>query len=123
MLRNLHDFELSLKREKSRLRNIMWRRRNRDAARASSRKFYKKHKAKRLAYNAARSQSKKVLARKVFQFAVRIGFIRRPKYCPKCKRLPEVSKVQGHHLDYSEPLKVQWLCSACHGKLRMKHVA
>ena len=44
-------------------------------------------------------------------YAVSIGKIKRPKTCPQCRHR---KKTEGHHLDYSKPLEVLWLCRQCH---------
>lgn len=54
---------------------------------------------------------KKVAARQALSDAIRNKEIERPKHCEKCERK---SKVQGHHTDYGQPLKVIWLCQGCH---------
>lgn len=45
--------------------------------------------------------------------AVRSGKLIRPKRCQKCKSR---GRVEAHHQDYSRPLDVQWLCTACHNQ-------
>lgn len=52
--------------------------------------------------------------------ALRSGKIVRPKQCQKCGKL---GKIEAHHSDYSKPLQVQWLCSACHGETRIKEAS
>jgi ribosomal protein S27AE len=43
--------------------------------------------------------------------ALRLGLlVRQP--CEVCGR----EKVDAHHDDYSQPLKVRWLCRRCHGQ-------
>lgn len=37
-----------------------------------------------------------------------------------CKRCGAKENVQGHHDDYFKPLKVTWLCPACHGALHRR---
>ena len=32
-----------------------------------------------------------------------------------CQRCHCVTELEAHHDDYYEPLKVEWLCSTCHG--------
>ena len=46
-------------------------------------------------------------------YAVKVGKIKKPKYCSKC-RLER--KLVAHHDDYKFPLKVRWLCYSCHKK-------
>jgi hypothetical protein len=60
-----------------------------------------------------REEPEKFAARNAVSNALRDGKIaRRPCYfCGSEERL------EAHHHDYSHPLDVVWLCSACHGKL------
>ncbi|MCK9432550.1 MAG: hypothetical protein M0R00_06300 [Candidatus Omnitrophica bacterium] len=46
--------------------------------------------------------------------AVRRGLLKKPSFCTICG---ENKKLNGHHEDYSEPLKVLWVCHSCHKKL------
>ena len=51
----------------------------------------------------------KHLARETTRRAIRSGIlIKQP--CERCANL----KVDAHHSDYSQPLKVNWLCRKCH---------
>ncbi len=44
--------------------------------------------------------------------AVLAGKIIRPSLCSKCGT---ACKPHGHHMDYTKPLEVIWLCCPCHG--------
>lgn len=48
--------------------------------------------------------------------ALRDGIITK-KPCKKCGD----KKVQAHHKNYFEPLKITWLCRACHAQEHHKH--
>lgn len=50
-------------------------------------------------------------ARAKVSYAVKTGKLIRPSSCERCKT---VTKIQGHHEDYSKPLEVMWLCKKCH---------
>jgi len=50
--------------------------------------------------------------------AVRDGRFHKPKICETCG---EEKRLHGHHEDYSEPLRVNWLCAICH-KARHKEL-
>lgn len=50
--------------------------------------------------------------------AVKRGDLIRPEACEFCG--DEHSRIEGHHPDYNEPLRVLWLCPSCHTKLHNK---
>lgn len=54
------------------------------------------------------------IARKSLNCAVKRGDITKPELCVSCGLK---KKLTAHHDDYSQPLKVRWLCYECHGKL------
>ena len=45
-------------------------------------------------------------------YAVRTGKLVKPDNCSNCDCLGK--KLDGHHPDYTKPLKVEWLCRKCH---------
>lgn len=57
----------------------------------------------------------KILVENKLNYYVRTGKIKREP-CQKCGE----EKTHGHHPDYSEPLKVVWLCPLCHKKVHKK---
>lgn len=61
-------------------------------------RYAEKHRVKRLAKDAIHN-------------AIKAGKMTRPELCSNCG---VVSKIEGHHFDYSKPLEVIWLCETCH---------
>jgi hypothetical protein len=55
----------------------------------------------------------KMQARYALNQAVRKGRIRRQN----CSNCGTDKNVQGHHVDYTKPLEVAWLCRSCHSSL------
>lgn len=49
--------------------------------------------------------------------AVRNGFVEKPNKCFLCENEFDKKYIHGHHLDYSKPLKVVWVCRICHKKV------
>ena len=59
-------------------------------------------------------------AQNMLEYAIRKGIVDR-KF--KCEESGDVgtfkdgrTKIQAHHADYNQPLKVMWLCQKCHHK-------
>ena len=70
-----------------------------------------KGKAARARYDASRSESTRVKARKAVSDAIASGKLIRPETCSECGC---TCKPEGHHTDYDKPLEVVWLCTSCH---------
>lgn len=115
--------------------NKKWRQAKSDHLRASYRRRYAKDKGARqqrwreenrehvAAREAARRQREfgKARAREIARNAIRRGDLRRPKVCDECGSKGQPTRdgrspIQVHHDDYSKPLDVRWLCTACHRK-------
>jgi len=61
-----------------------------------------------------RENPDKYYARQFVANAIRDGRLAKASTCYFCGC---EGKLQAHHHDYSKPLDVFWLCTACHGKL------
>jgi len=78
-----------------------WARDHKDYCREQVRIHCKKYPQKRNAYSA-------------IGYAKRNGIITKPDKCSNCG---ESGMIHAHHWDYSKPLDVIWLCSACHANI------
>lgn len=87
----------------------------RDARRKSGRKLRAKYPEKYAARERGRIRIKdnRTLCRAQCNNAVRTGRLIKPATCSRCGRSD--LRIEAHHVDYSKPLEVQWLCSECHG--------
>lgn len=57
-------------------------------------------------------------ARRLLKKAVESGNKDKPNVCTCCGfKTDNKSLIHGHHIDYSKPLDVIWLCRSCHIKL------
>lgn len=92
-------------KETVKLYNRQWMRRSREAE-------PEKFKDREREASRKRPKNHKVLARAKLNNAVRDGRVIKPSACENCGR---IVKLTAHHPDYSEPLKVVWLCYECHG--------
>lgn len=74
--------------------------------------------ARQRRYNAKNLHQENVAARLAVRKAILSGEIIRKSACEVCGkeavRRDGVTAVQAHHDDYTKPLDVRWLCSACH---------
>jgi hypothetical protein len=84
--------------------------RNRAYTQASREKYALTHDGRQYNYDYWRNPANKLknIARARVRTAVRNGTLI-PESC-KCGAL----KTEAHHPDYTKPLEVVWLCSACH---------
>ena len=80
-----------------------------------SRKYRRTEKGKKIVNEIRKKQYDKFKvkskARAVMNYHLNLGNLSKPNNCMSCK---EVKKLDGHHKDYSKPLKVIWLCRVCH---------
>ena len=60
----------------------------------------------------AEKNPEKAKARQIVRAAIKDGTLQR-KPCQRCGDWP----VHAHHPDYSQPLKVWWLCPKCHARI------
>lgn len=87
---------------------------HREEYRARTRKRNADHAVERREYarNYKKSNEQRNIAHYTLKNAVRSGALLREP-CWVCGS----EKTQGHHEDYSQPLKVWWLCQSCHLRL------
>jgi len=80
---------------------------------AKSRVYQKRYRDKRKATGVEKTdiETKKDRCRAELWKAIGRGDIRRMNVCELCK---SNSMIEAHHVDYSKPLYVYWLCKACH---------
>ena len=57
------------------------------------------------------TDTEKKRCRGKFNYAVKIGRIKRPETCPSCGKK---TMVHGHHPDYTKPFEFEWGCADCH---------
>ena len=85
--------------------------------RVAAREAYAKTEAGRAAAGRAKAcwaEANKVKKQAAYHVsnAVRDGKLAKPCSCSECGK--SNTRIEGHHDDYSKPLEVRWLCSACH---------
>ena len=59
-------------------------------------------------------EPEKYYARTVAYNALRDGRLAKGEHCYFCN---SAENLEMHHPDYSQPLKIYWLCRICHRKL------
>lgn len=69
---------------------------------------------KKAAKKSYRKLKNKAFARSYINYYIRVGKIKRPKICSKCR---EVRFTEAHHTDYSKPLDVIFMCRQCHADI------
>ena len=72
---------------------------------------------KEIIYEWQQEHPDRVKASRELRAAVKSGKLIKPTNCEFCGRK---TRLSGHHIDYSQPLCVYWLCSSCHKLLHIK---
>jgi hypothetical protein len=75
------------------------------------------HRRNEASTRASIKHSEKWKARTELRRAVKIGLIKKLKFCQVCEK---IKPLQGHHPNYAKPLEVLWLCSRCHADVHRK---
>ncbi len=88
----------SSEKEKNRIRQKLWRERN-------------KSRVGEIATEWKKRNPQKSAAHSLVLWAVRCEVLKKPERCEECNML---GNVEGHHIDYLKPLEVIWLCKGCH---------
>lgn len=52
-------------------------------------------------------------ARLIATRAIKAGGLKKPACCDLCSL--ERNDIEAHHVDYGDPLRINWLCRKCHG--------
>ena len=92
-------------------------RKNRDILLQKSKEYYLTDKGKEVRLNSSRrywtdpKNKFKNKARYTLNNALKRGEILKPSACEKCGY---EGYIEGHHIDYSKPFDVIWLCKVCH---------
>lgn len=110
-------------REKRDEQNKKWINNNIDKVREYRKNYYaiynKTRKGKKLIKESALkwklNNPDKTRCHYKIKHALKMGYIIKPKSCTECGA---ITKLHGHHSDYSKPLAVEWLCPICH---KQKH--
>jgi len=95
-----------------------YRERNREKMRDYNREYNRKYRKEHGYWNEINWKKKnivKVNVNRILQNAIKSGKIKR-KPCVFCGK----EKTVAHHIDYRKPLKVIFLCHACHYKIHHK---
>ena len=95
-----------------------YRKKNRKKMREYNKNYNKEYRKEHGYYNEEnwkKNNPEKVKAQRMLNYAIRVGIIERGK-CEVC----DGENSQGHHDDYSKPLKVKWLCPIHHKEYHLK---
>lgn len=97
------------------------RKSERRSERIKAKKLYSKTKERRdyqREYNKRNAQSIKTIARWKVRNAINGGKLVRPLQCTFCNKK---CKPNAHHIDYTKPLDILWLCVKCHKKIHFNY--
>ena len=93
--------------------NKKWREENYELylLKSSENRRKKRSKYREIDRRYIKANPEKVKARRVIRWLVKSKVLIPPKCCSICWK---TRKVEAHHDDYKEPLKIIWTCRSCH---------
>ena len=97
-----------------------WRRRNLEYARAKARRQNRKRRAWLIAYRRRPDRRHKQAVRNASYWAVKSGLLPSKDRCERCGAGAREARLNRHHPDYGNPLRIEWLCTLCHGEAHRK---
>lgn len=96
------------------------RRRNLEHARAKARQRNRKRRDYLVAYRHRPDRQHKQAVWNLAYWAVKAGLLPRKDRCERCGAGGPGVRLNRHHPDYSDPLRIVWLCTRCHGEVHCK---
>ena len=98
-----------------------WRRRNLVYARAKARRQNRRRREWLIAYRRNPDRQFKQAVRNLTYWAVQVGLLPRKDRCERCGAGGKGVRLNRHHPDYSDPLRIVWLCTSCHADVHRKY--
>jgi len=98
-----------------------WRRRNLEHARAKARLQNRRRRAWLKAYSRTPERRRKQAARNAAYWAIKAGLLPEKDRCERCGVVAGRARLNRHHPDYRDPLRIVWLCTVCHGAAHRKY--
>ncbi len=91
---------------------------NVDRITARIKEYQKTSEGRKAHYKAYKNERErnfeKYSARRKLHYAIKTNQIDKPNNCQECLAKFTSREIHAHHIDYSEPLIVKWLCVLCH---------
>lgn len=73
------------------------------------------------AYSRTPERRRKQAARNAAYWAIKAGLLPEKDRCERCGAVAGRARLNRHHPDYRDPLRIVWLCTVCHGAAHRKY--